>query len=262
MEATKVKEIAKYLVDGEVEKREVVKVTAHLKPDLTVEEGYLVQQEIVAMKLAEGRKIIGPKMGLTSQAKMQQMNVDEPIYGYVFDYMLIDNGGKVSLSDLIHPKVEAEIAFIIGEDIEGPGVTGAQVLAKTESVLPALEIIDSRYENFNFTLPDVVADNASTSRVVFGTTLKSPAQFDLDLVGATLSINGELKELGAGAAVLGHPANAIAMLANMLVKKGDKIRKGDVILSGALTGAVLLEKGDVVSGKFDGLGEVSFTVTD
>lgn len=262
MEATQIKEIAKYLVDGEVEKREVVKVTAQLKPDLTVEEGYLVQQELVAMKLAEGRKIIGPKMGLTSQAKMQQMGVDEPIYGYVFDYMLIDNGGKVSLSDLIHPKVEAEIAFIIGEDIVGPGITGAQVLAKTESVLPALEIIDSRYENFNFTLPDVVADNASTSRVVFGTTIKSPEQFELDLVGATLSINGELKELGAGAAVLGHPANAIAMLANMLAKKGDKIRKGDVILSGALTGAVLLEKGDVVSGKFDGLGEVSFTVTE
>lgn len=262
MEATKVKEIASYLVAGEVEKREVEKVTARLKPDLTVEEGYLVQQELVSMKLAEGRKIVGPKMGLTSQAKMKQMNVNEPIYGYVFDYMLIDNGGEVSLSDLIHPKVEAEIAFVIGEDIVGPGVTGAKVLAKTESVVPALEIIDSRYENFNFTLPDVVADNASTSRVVFGTTLKSPEQFELDLVGATLTINGELKESGAGAAVLGHPANAIAMLANMLAKKGDKVRKGDVILSGAITGAVLLKKGDVVSGKFDGLGEVSFTVNE
>lgn len=262
MNATQIQEIANYLVAGEVERKEVKKVTAELKPDLTVEEGYLVQEKIVSMKLAEGRKIVGPKMGLTSQAKMQQMNVDEPIYGYVFDYMLIDNGGEASLSDLIHPKVEAEIAFIIAEDIEGPGITGAQVLAKTEAVLPALEIIDSRYENFNFTLPDVVADNASTSRVVFGTTVKSPEQFELDVVGATLAINGEIKELGAGAAVLGHPANAIAMLANMLARKGDKIRKGDVILSGALTGAVLLEKGDVVLGKFDGLGEVSFTVTD
>lgn len=262
MNATTIKEIANYVVAGEVEKREIKKVTAQLKPDLTVEEGYLVQQELVAMKLAEGHKIVGPKMGLTSQAKMQQMNVNDPIYGYVFDYMLIENGGEVSLSDLIHPKVEAEIAFIIGEDIVGPGVTGAQVLAKTQSVLPALEIIDSRYENFNFTLPDVVADNASTSRVVFGTTVKTPDQFELDLVGATLSINGEIRELGAGAAVLGHPANAIAMLANMLARKGDKIRKGDVILSGAITGAVLLQEGDVVSGKFDGLGEVSFTVSN
>lgn len=262
MDQKKIKKIARYLVSGEIERKEVRKVTAELKPDLTVEEGYLIQEELVSMKLEEGHKIVGPKMGLTSQAKMQQMGVNEPIYGYVFDYMLIDNGGEVSLSDLIHPKVEAEIAFVIGEDIEGPGVTGAQVLAKTEAVVPALEIIDSRYENFDFTLPDVVADNASTSRVVFGTKLTKPELIDLDLVGSTLSINGEIKDLGAGAAVLGHPANAIAMLSNMLARKGDKVRKGDVILSGALTGAALLEKDDVVIGKFDGLGDVSFTVTE
>lgn len=256
------KQIAKYLVDAEVEKREVVKVTAEIKPDLTVEEGYLVQQEIVKMKLDEGKKIVGPKMGLTSLAKMKQMNVEEPIYGYVFDYMLIENGGNASISDQIHPKAEAEIAFVIGKDIEGPGITGAQVLAATDYVLPALEIIDSRYENFNFTLPDVVADNASTSRVVFGTSLKRPDQFDLDLVGATLSINGEIKDLGAGAAVLGHPANSVAMLANMLAKKGDKIHAGEIILAGAITGAVMIKKGDYVTGKFDGLGEVSFKVTE
>jgi len=256
------KEIAQYLVAAEVEKREVIKITSEINPNLTVEEGYLVQQELVNIKMSEGKKIIGPKMGLTSQAKMKQMNVDEPIYGYVFDYMLIENGGGLSFHELIHPKVEAEIAFVIGEDIEGPGVTGAQVLAKTEYVLPALEIIDSRYENFNFTLPDVIADNASTSRVVFGTSLKKPDQLDLDLVGATLSINGEMKDLGAGAAVLGHPANSIAMLANMLSRKGEKVRKGDVILTGALTGASILAAGDFVSGKFDGLGEVTFTVKE
>lgn len=256
------KEIANYLIRAEVEKYEVEKVTAILKPDLTVDEAYLVQEELVNIKLAEGRKVVGPKMGLTSFAKMKQMGIEEPIYGYVFDYMLIDNGGKLSLSDMIHPKVEAEIAFMIGEDIEGPGVTGAQVLAKTEYVLPALEIIDSRYKNFHFTLPDVIADNASTSRVVFGTTIKKPEQFDLDLVGSTLSINGEIKELGAGAAVLGHPANSVAMLANMLARKGKKVKKGDVILTGGITSAVMLKYRDVVSGKFDGLGEVSFTVTE
>lgn len=262
MGANTYKEIANYLLAAEMEKREVIKVTSKLKPNLTVEEAYLVQEELVNTKLEEGRKIIGPKMGLTSKAKMQQMGVEDPIYGYVFDYMVIDNGGKVPFHELIHPKVEAEIAFLMKEDLEGPGITGAQVLAKTEYIVPALEIIDSRYENFNFTLPDVVADNASTSRVVFGSTLKSPEQFELDLVGATLSINGEIKDLGAGAAVLGHPANAIAMLANMLAKKGKKICKGDLILSGALTGAVMLHVGDYVTGKFDGLGEVTFTVTE
>jgi 2-oxo-3-hexenedioate decarboxylase len=256
------KEIAQYLIAGEEEKREVLKVTEQLKPDLTVEEGYLIQQELVNIKLKEGRRIIGPKMGLTSKAKMKQMNVNEPIYGYVFDYMLIENWGKARLSDMIHPKVEAEIAFVIGEDIEGPDVTVEEVLAKTEYVIPALELIDSRYLNFNFTLPDVIADNASTSRVVFGTSFHKPEKFDLDLVGATLSINGEIKELGAGAAVLGHPAEAIVTLANMLARKGEKIHKGEVILSGAITSAVLLKAGDIVSGKFDGLGEVSFIVID
>jgi 2-oxo-3-hexenedioate decarboxylase len=262
MSNEELKNIAMHLVAAEVDKYEVDKVTVTHKPDLTVEEAYLVQQEIINMKLNEGKRIIGPKMGLTSYAKMRQMGIDEPIYGYVFDYMLIENGGKLPLHEMIHPKVEAEIAFVIGEDIEGPGVTGAQVLAKTEYVLPALEIIDSRYKNFNFTLADVIADNASTSRVVFGTTLKKPEQFELDLVGSTLSINGEIKELGAGAAVLGHPAHSVAMLANMLARHEERVRKGDVILTGGITSALLLKNGDVVSGKFDGLGEVSFTVTD
>lgn len=218
-----IKHIADYLEAAELEKREVVKITKTIKPDLTVAEAYQAQELLVQKKLDRGHKIVGPKMGLTSKAKWDQMGVSEPIYGYVFDYMLVDNGGVVPFQ--IHPKVEAEIAFLIGEDIEGPGITGAQVLAKTEYVLPALEIIDSRYENFNFTLTDVIADNASTSRVVFGNTLRKPSDFDLELVGVTLSINGQIKELGAGAAVLGHPANAIAVLANMLARKGDKIKK-------------------------------------
>jgi 2-oxo-3-hexenedioate decarboxylase len=253
-----IKQIADYLEAAELEKREVVKVTKTIKPDLTVAEAYQAQELLVQKKLDRGHRIVGPKMGLTSKAKWDQMGVSEPIYGYVFDYMLVDNGAVVPFQ--IHPKVEAEIAFLIGEDIEGPGITGAQVLAKTAYVLPALEIIDSRYENFNFTHTDVIADNASTSRVVFGNTLKKPSDFDLELVGATLSINGQIKELGAGAAVLGHPANAIAVLANMLARKGDKIKKGEIIMSGALTSAVLLKVGDFVSGKFDGLGEVTFTV--
>lgn len=262
MTSQKYREIANYLIAAENEKREVEKVTLALKSDLTVEEAYAVQQEIVMQKTGEGRRIIGPKMGLTSKAKMVQMNVDEPIYGYIFDHMLVDNGGVISLADLIHPKVEAEIAFMIGEDIEGPNTTAEEVIAKTKYVVPALEIIDSRYLDFNFTLPDVIADNASSSRVVFGTVLKDPKQLELDLVGAVLSINGEVKDLGAGAAVLDHPANSIAMLANMLAKKGDKIHKGEVILSGGITGAVLLNPDDYVVGKFDGLGDVSFSVKD
>ena len=255
------KSTAEFLHLAEVEKREVVRITADY-PGMTVEEAYQVQEELVAIKLEQGHRVVGPKMGLTSQAKMKQMGVEDPIYGYVFDYMLIPEGGTLSMSDVIHPKVEVEIAFVMGKDVEGPGVTAAQILAATEYVIPALEIIDSRYENFKFTLADVVADNASTSRVVFGNKMVRPDQLELDLVGATLSINGEIKDLGAGAAVVGHPANSLAMLANMLAKKGEKIKAGDVILSGGITGAHMLNVGDTVSAKLDGLGEIGFKVSE
>jgi 2-oxo-3-hexenedioate decarboxylase len=253
------KDTAQFLHTAETEKREVVKITAE-QPELTVQDAYKIQEELVAIKLGLGHKIIGPKMGLTSEAKMKQMKVEEPIYGYVFDYMDVTNEGVISLSELIHPKVEAEIAFVLGSDIEGPNITAEDVLAATEYVVPALEIIDSRYENFNFTLTDVIADNASSSRVVFGKKFTNPAGIDLDLVGVTLEINGDVKDVGAGAAVLGHPANSIAMLANMLARKGEKLRLGEIILSGAITGAVMLSSGDAVTAKLDGLGDVSFVV--
>jgi 2-oxo-3-hexenedioate decarboxylase len=255
------KSIAEFLHRAEVEKREVIRITAE-HPEISVEDAYQIQEELVRIKLEQGHRIIGPKMGLTSQAKMKQMNVEEPIYGYIFDYMVVPEGGSISMQELIHPKVEAEVAFVLGKDIEGPGITGVQVLAATEYVVPALEIIDSRYQNFKFTLPDVIADNASSSRIVIGNHLTNPTKLELDLIGVTLSINGEIKDFGAGAAVLGHPANSVAMLANMLARKGKKLRAGEVILTGGITGAVMLSAGDFVSAKMDGLGEVSFKVTE
>src|SRR5699024_1508063 len=155
-------------------------------------EAYLVQEELIQEKLTEGKKIIGPKMGITSEAKMKQMNVDDPIYGYVFDYMVVEGGGSISVSDYVHPIVELEIGFILKEDLEGPEVTALDVLRATEYVFPALEIIDSRYENFNFTLPDVIADNTSAAGAIFGTDLKRPESLELDVVGVTLSVNGEI----------------------------------------------------------------------
>lgn len=251
--------IADYLLQAEKERREIPRITLEY-PDLTLEEAYLIQQELVKRKLEEGKRILGPKMGLTSHAKMRQMNVDNPIYGYIFDYMVIPNGGVLKMDELIHPKVEAEIAFLIARDIEGPGVTGAQVLAATEYVIPALEVIDSRYQNFQFTLVDVVADNASSARVVFSDRLLEPHLFDLDLVGVTLTINGEVKAFGAGANVLGHPAHAVAMLANMLAERGEKIRAGEIILTGGITEALLINRGDEIRVTISGLGEVGMTV--
>ncbi|MEJ9150438.1 2-keto-4-pentenoate hydratase [Bacillus smithii] len=263
MDRKKYQELAEFLINAEKEKREVVRLTSEI-PDLTPEQAYRIQEELVNLKLANGHRIIGPKMGLTSFAKMQQMKVNEPIYGYVLDDMLIESGETVSFSEFIHPKVEIEIAFFLGEDIEGPGVTSAQVMSATAYVAPALEIIDSRYKNFQFTLPDVIADNASASRVVIGNKLTplSSLTTDLELIGAVLYINGELKANGAGAAILNHPANSIAALANMLARSGKKLQAGDIILAGAITEAIMLANGDVVHGKLDQLGDVSFAVRD
>ncbi|WP_123039636.1 2-keto-4-pentenoate hydratase [Cohnella candidum] len=258
MDRDEIRKLGLYLLDAQENRREVPKITNDY-PDLTVGDAYEVQEQIVHRKLEQGLRIVGPKMGLTSQAKMKQMGVNDPIYGYIFDNM-VESGPDISLSRYIHPKVEAEIAFVLGEDIQGPGITAAQVLSATRYVLPALEIIDSRYENFQFTLPDVIADNASSSGVVFGSVIKRPDELELDLLGVTLSINGVIKDLGAGAAVVGHPAASVAMLANMLARKGLKLRAGEVILTGGITGALLLSEGDVVTARFDGLGSIEFTV--
>lgn len=262
MDKERIKQLANYVHHAEKEKREIVKITAELYRELSIEEAYLVQEELVQQKLEEGKKIVGPKMGITSEAKMKQMNVDNPIYGYVFDDMIVEDGGTISVSNYIHPKVEPEIGFILKEDLEGPGVTALDVLRVTEYVFPALEIIDSRYENFNFTLPDVIADNTSAAGAIFGTVLKRPETLDLDVVGVTLSINGEMKALGAGAAVLGHPANSVARLANMLSEKGEKVKAGQPILTGGVTSAVHLTPGDYIHVKYGGLGDVSFLVTE
>lgn len=251
------KETAAFLNNAEKERKEVKKITMDRHPGLSVGEAYQLQNTLVNMKLKEGHRIVGPKMGLTSDAKLKQMNVEDPIYGYMFDYMVLSDGEELRMDELIHPKAEPEIAFILKHDLEGPGITGAQVLEATSYVFPAIEIIDSRYENFNFTLPDVIADNTSASRVIFGSDFKNPEDLELDLVGTTLSINGRIKSLGAGAAVLGHPAYSVARLVNMLAERGEKLNAGQPILSGAITQAVLLSRGDYVNVKLGGIGEVS-----
>jgi 2-oxo-3-hexenedioate decarboxylase len=258
LDRKEINKIAEWLNAAELERREVTRIT-ETYPNLSIEEAYTIQERLVGLKLENNYRILGAKMGLTSRAKMQQMGVEEPIYGYIFDYMAVNNG-EISLSELIHPKVEAEIAFVVGKEIQGPGVTADDVLASTDYVLPALEIIDSRYKDFKFTLPDVIADNASSSRVVFGSQIQHLDKLELDLLGVTLKINGKIKDLGSGAAVLGHPANSVAMLANMLSRKGLKLKKGDIILSGAITSAFMLTAGDSVLAKFDGLGSVEFIV--
>ncbi len=256
----KYRELAQYLTEAEKGHYAVSCITDKV-PEFDIQMGYGVQNELVNLKREQGHEVIALKMGLTSLAKMKQMRINEPIYGYVFDYMKVPDKGYIEMDKLIHPKVEAEIAFILGDDIEGPGITCEQVLAKTKWILPALEVIDSRFQDFNFKLPDVIADNTSSSRIILGNQVFNPNDFEIDLIGVTLSVNGEIRANGVSTSVLGHPANSVAMLANMLWSNGKgKIPKGTIILTGGITEAILLNKGDYVTSKYDGLGDVSFHV--
>lgn len=252
-----IEKLAKHCEDAELKAYEITKITDDY-PDMTYEDAYDIQWTARANKEARGHKIVGMKMGLTSQAKMKQMGVPNPCYGYLADYFSYGDGAEIKIDELIHPKVEAEIAFVLKSDLEGPGCHIGDVLAATDFVMPAVEIIDSRYKDFKFDLKSVIADNSSSSRYVTGGQARSVEGLDLKTLGVVMEINGQIVQVGAGAAVLGHPATAIAMLANMLSERGEKLKAGEYILSGAITAAVGVKKGDNVTVKFQNLGTVSF----
>ncbi len=248
-------QLAEHLETCELEARDTPKITdAH--PDMDWDDAYAIQDRIRDRKVARGARIIGYKAGLTSHAKMKQMGVESPVFGFLADYFSVPEGSTVNVSDLIHPKVEPEIAFVMKRTLKGPGCTIADVLAATDFVLPGIEVIDSRYRDFKFDLKSVVADNTSASRFVVGGQALRPESLDLRTVGIVLEKNGVPTAMGAGAAVLGHPASAIAMLANHLGKRGEEIPAGALILSGGITEAVTVAAGDNVSLRVQGMGSI------
>jgi 2-oxo-3-hexenedioate decarboxylase len=216
-----------------------------------------VQWEIRRRKVSRGHKIVGMKMGLTSWAKMKQMGVEKPCYGFLADYFSLPDGAEVPFDELIHPKVEAEIAFVTNKELSGSDVTVKEVLAATELVVPAVEIIDSRYKDFKFDLISVQADNSSSTRFVVGSHAAKSEDFDWSTLGVVMQKNGEIVELGAGAAVLDHPAASVAMLASMLAERDEVIPAGTFIMTGGITAAVLVERGDSIVVRYQGLGTVT-----
>lgn len=251
-----IEKLAKHCEDAELNTQEITKITDDY-PEMTYEDAYDIQWTARRAKEARGHKIVGMKMGLTSQAKMKQMGVPNPCYGYLADYFAYGDGAQIKIDELIHPKVEAEIAFVLKDDLSGPGCHIGDVLAATDFVMPAVEVIDSRYKDFKFDLKSVIADNSSSSRYVTGGRMRDIKDLDLKTLGVVMEINGEIVQLGAGAAVLGHPATSIAMLANMMSERGEILKAGTYILSGAITAAVGVKKGDNVTVKFQDLGTLS-----
>jgi 2-oxo-3-hexenedioate decarboxylase len=206
--------------------------------------------------LEAGERIVGAKVGLTSRAKQEAMGVDEPLSGWLTDAMVLEPGAPVPLDALIQPRVEPEIAFLLARSLEGPA-TVTTVLAATEAVFAAVDILDSRYEDYRFTLPDVVADNCSSGRLVLGPQARRPAELeDLRLVGCLLRRRGEIVATAAGAAVMGHPAAAVAWLANRLAARGETLPAGSLVLSGGLATPVPIAAGTSVTAELDGLGAI------
>jgi 2-oxo-3-hexenedioate decarboxylase len=226
-------------------------------PSLTPAEAYRVQALSIDRRLARGEKLVGLKMGLTSRAKMQQVNVSEVIAGRLTDFMQIVEGGELSLDRFIHPRVEPEIAFILNRPLSGR-ITATEGAAAIEAVAPALEIIDSRYRDFKFKLADVVADNSSSSGFVIGP--PSPAGTDIANLGIVLSFNGRPVQIGSAAAILGHPLRALVEAARMAETYGYSLKAGDIVLAGAATAAEPLRSGIYVSAEIRGLGGLGFAV--
>lgn len=248
--------LAEYLESAEMQCREVSKVTDQ-HPDMDWDDAYAIQDAIRAIKEKRGVRITGLKMGLTSIAKMKQMGVEYPIRGFLTDYGSVSDGGEIAMDSLIHPKIEAEIAFVLKRSLTGPGCHIGDVLAATDFVLPAVEVIDSRYKDFKFDLKSVIADNTSSARYVLGGRMHDVAGLDLQNLGVVLEKNGEVIATAAGAAVLGHPASSVAMLANMLAEHGESIPAGTLILTGGVTEAFLVERGDHINVRYQYLGNVS-----
>lgn len=224
-----------------------------------LDDAYVIQRAGIALRKLRADDLVGLKMGLTSRAKMQQMKVDVPIYGHLTKSMILDDGGTISRARHIHPRVEPEVAFLLARDLEGP-VTPAQALAAVDACCCALELIDSRFENFQFTLEDVVADNASSSRFVLGSLMR-PRDFDTGNLGMVLKKNGVVVETGSSAAIYEHPARSLAALVNQLVPLGEKLRAGHIVMTGGATAAIALAPGDHARVDVDGLGSAELYVT-
>jgi 2-oxopent-4-enoate/cis-2-oxohex-4-enoate hydratase len=226
---------------------------------VTIQDAYAIQDILIKRRIKEdGSKIIGKKIGVTSKVVMDMLGVNQPDFGYLLSDMIYSDGDEIDVSkNMIQPKAEGEIAFVLKEDLMGPGITNADVIRATKFVMPCFEIVDSRIKDWKIKIQDTVADNASCGYIVFGGQSVDPKDVDLTTCGITLERNGELLYTGAGAAALGSPVNAVVWLANKLGEFGVSLKAGEVILSGALCAMVPIKSGDNMTINIGGIGSAS-----
>ncbi|MCP3732131.1 2-oxo-hepta-3-ene-1,7-dioate hydratase [Sphingomonas sp. MG17] len=228
-------------------------------PDMTLADAYRVQDLWADARIAAGATVVGHKIGLTSRAMQIASKMTEPDYGRILDDALYNDGAKVSAARFLKPRLEVELAFVLAEDLGGPGKRIYDVMRATEVVVPALEIIDYRTE-VPRSIVDTIADNAAFGAIVVGGRPVRPYDIDVRWVGATLSKNGVIEESGVSAAIMGHPAAGVAWLVNKLHEVGDCLRKGEIVLGGSFTRPIDVAAGDVVHADYGPLGSLSLEI--
>lgn len=229
-------------------------------PSLTMEDGYLVQQAVVRRYLDDGDRIIGYKLGLTSKPMQEMLKVDQPDFAPVMASHVITDGSAVAVSDYLQPKLEAEIALVLGADLEGPDCTALDVLRAVEGAVASIELVDSRVADWKIKLPDTVADMASSGAIIVSGRVVPLDDLDLRTTGMVFTRDGEVIATGAGAAALGNPAEAVAFLVRTLHGLGDSLKAGTIIMTGALHAAVPIAAGETYRAEFDRLGPVTVRI--
>jgi 2-keto-4-pentenoate hydratase len=248
-------ELAADLAQAERSREPIAPLTA-AHPDIDVVDAYEIQLINIRQRVAEGARVLGHKVGLSSKAMQQMMGVDEPDYGHLLDEMQVFEDTPVKAGRYLLPRVEVEVGFILGADLPGAGCTEDDVLAATEALVPSIELIDTRITDWKIALCDTIADNASSAGFVLGEGRVSPTDVDVKTIEAVLTRNGEVVAEGRSDAVLGNPVTAVAWLSRKVESFGVRLRKGDVVLPGSCTRAIDARAGDAFVADFTGLGSV------
>jgi 2-oxo-hept-3-ene-1,7-dioate hydratase len=256
LDAATITAIADELAAAERARTTVPLLTAR-HPGMTVEDSYAVQNEWRRRGIAAGRRPIGRKIGLTSKAMQAATGITEPDYGAMFADAVFDNGSVIEHGQFSNVRIEVELAFVLSEPLEGPGVTVFDVLRATEYVVPALEILSSRIELQGRTIVDTISDNAAFGAMVYGGNPVRIGETDLRWVSALLYRNETIEESGVAAAVLNHPATGVAWLADKLAEHGDRLEAGEIVLAGSFTRPMWVERGDTVLADYGPLGTIS-----
>jgi 2-oxo-hept-3-ene-1,7-dioate hydratase len=243
------------LIAAEKTRQQAVQLT-RTWPDITMEDAYAISTEVARRKIAAGAKLIGHKVGLTSKAMQRSSQIDEPDYGHLLDTMMVADGGRVPHENYCLPRVEIELAFILGRELKGPGIGLTDVLRATDYVVPAIEIVDARLQDPR-KIFDTVSDNGAAAGIVVGGRPVKPLDVDLRWVGGIMYRNAEIEETGLAAGVLGHPALGVAWLANKLGAHGVPLEPGHLVLAGSFTRVVFARKGDTLHADFGPLGGIA-----